>query len=127
MANNELLVKVLHYIEDHPAEWDQELWGSRTACGTTHCFAGHASVTFAGDVPLWDDDVADDPSTFDEVIVAGDDHPTHVSVRARELLDLPHYEAEALFQPFNTLENLRAIVLELIANGCLPDDWPFET
>jgi hypothetical protein len=40
--NNELIDKVLDYLEQHPKEWNQTSW--MTPCGTQACFAGHAML-----------------------------------------------------------------------------------
>jgi hypothetical protein len=51
-VNVDLLQRTLDYIEEHPEEWDQYLWGHKTPCGTTFCFAGHAAL-LSGYKPVW--------------------------------------------------------------------------
>lgn len=42
--NVELLEKIREQIIAHPEQHDQQLWGFKADCGTTHCIAGWAAV-----------------------------------------------------------------------------------
>lgn len=43
----ELAWAALRHIKAHPEEWEQELWGIQSPCGSKFCFAGHV-VRLAG-------------------------------------------------------------------------------
>lgn len=42
--NTDLLLQIREQITAHPETHDQDQWGRRTECGTTHCIAGWAAV-----------------------------------------------------------------------------------
>ncbi|MGL5937068.1 MAG: hypothetical protein ACRCZI_15765 [Cetobacterium sp.] len=73
--------KVLAQIEAHPETWNQKMWH----CGTTHCFAGWAQV-------LSGKQANEDTARRD----------------ARVYLDLSIYEADYLFDPCRSLDDLKA-------------------
>jgi hypothetical protein len=78
--NRENYRKVLDQIEAHPETWNQSFWH----CGTTHCFAGWAQI------------LSGKPA--DDGTVRRD---------ARIYLDLSLIEADYLFAPQRTLDDLR--------------------
>lgn len=95
-VNVERLRAEPEFITANPERWDQEVWAMRSGCGTTHCIAGwtvvHASITVAfGQDRVWADQTSDGRLIEDV---------------ARELLGLTFCEAECLFWPDNTLEDL---------------------
>lgn len=53
MRNYSLIRQVRDHIVANPNEHNQDQWGIRTPCKTTHCAAGHA-VIIAGARPIWE-------------------------------------------------------------------------
>lgn len=104
-ANVELLQKTLHYIETHPDEWLQDSWAEKTGCNTAYCFAGHA-VVLAGHKILWDMD--DDTATFVE-------DGRLIEYVATQELGLTVLQAGELFSGSNSLQDLRDVVAEILA------------
>lgn len=92
--NVPLITKVMDHIEAHPQEHDQGTWASRTGCGTTYCFAGHAvNMTLPETGRFLFGAVVTDAY---EVRIGLETVP--IPVRARELLGLTGGEALALFE-----------------------------
>lgn len=90
----ELIKRLADYIEAHPEEHDQSVWGYRNACGTTACAAGH-TVILAGHTPKWDDDL-DGREGFWMMGVEGFGC-SDVGDVAQDLLGLSGHEATRLF------------------------------
>jgi hypothetical protein len=132
--NVDLLRRTLEHIEQNPEQWAQHAWVSHRhrGCGTAYCFAGWATV-LSGAQLAWDDD-GDEHG--DRVVRPGadpGDHGEHVHIAsyAAQMLDLPapvlDYDGDydvydvidlpLLFEPDNTLSDLRRIVGELIAQA----------
>lgn len=98
MVNAPLMQKVLDHITAHPEEWNQDTWGTKDACGTSHCFAGHA-VSITGHKFVWD------------MLEGGDNVAAMVDVGlisdvAREELGLNLFQSLSLFYYDNTLADL---------------------
>lgn len=121
----ELLRKELEHVTAHPEEWDQTRWIVRTSCGTTGCLAGGTALR-AGYRPYEVTDVIgqltwvyvahDDPirdSSSVEDLTAPDPRVLSVSSVARRLLGITNTQANDLFAPHNTLEDLWIIASEL--------------
>lgn len=89
MLNKQLLQLTLDTIKANPQHWDQVYWH----CGTTHCFAGFVEL-------LHKQQSLD--TYFDEYDVDGGD----VADYAMKALGLTIYQADSLFSPVNTLEDL---------------------
>jgi hypothetical protein len=106
MANVPLLRKVIEHITEHPSEWGQGNWGLKTACGTSHCFAGHAAI-LSGYEPVWVHtwDGENAPQVMLAVSRHGytEDNPFHA---AADLLELTPEEALDLFSCDNTMRDL---------------------
>lgn len=51
--NTDLMLAIREHIRANPEQHDQNNWGSRTACGTTHCIAGWAAA-LSGAVMSWE-------------------------------------------------------------------------
>lgn len=79
---------VLAQIEAHPETWYQRMWH----CDTSHCFFGWGQL-FAGRMK---------------------DHETALR-DGRVFFGLDHEEAEALSEPFNSIEDIRAMVARFTA------------
>lgn len=117
MSNADLLERTLAQIEAHPETWDQQTWAAKTTCGTAHCFAGHAvMLAHPNAIPVFDG-----ASTTSFVTIP--DHPVRaiwwIPDLARDLLDLGRSTGDILFNATNTLEELRAMVADLIDGGDL--------
>lgn len=57
MTNYPLLRETLQYIEEHPDEHDQNVYGQvKTACKTKFCFAGHALVLGGAEIS-WGEEI----------------------------------------------------------------------
>jgi hypothetical protein len=111
MPNTELLVRTLAHIEAHPDEWDQLHWARLAPCGTAYCFAGTA-LALAGKAEFQWGSRAVDSMEFAEQMADGED----IGTAAQRLLDLDMDDADALFDPNNTLDHLRQIVGQLTSD-----------
>ena len=87
--NKELLQLTLDTIKQNPQHWDQTQWH----CGTTHCFAGIAELLHK-------------QQPIDNCISEEDIDSSDVYNYAVEALGLTIYQADSLFSPVNTLEDL---------------------
>lgn len=89
MINKKLLQLTLDTTKANPQHWDQGNWH----CSTTHCFAGIAELL----------DKQQSLNTYiDEYDIDGCD----VAEYAMKALGLTIYQADSLFSPVNTLEDL---------------------
>lgn len=119
--NVPLLRKTMEHIEAHPEEWEQGRWRRRvqrpTFCGTAYCFAGTAAKLNGAE---WRNppppEGADDYGCQNHMIVTPDG-VRPVDVYARKILGLDSAQAFRLFEEFNTLDDLRRIVGELIEDA----------
>jgi len=107
MANIELLNKVMNHIELHPNQHDQTVWAERTVCGTAMCFAGWAVVLSGGKIAFAGNSTRTSQCRIDGAM---DD----IDLVAERLLGLSMDDANDLFGPTNTIEDLREIVDMLI-------------
>lgn len=96
--NVPLITKVMDRIEAHPQEHDQSTWASRTACGTTYCFAGHAVEMTLPETGWFLFGAAGSEAITDAYEVRIGLETVPIPVRARELLGLTGGEALALFE-----------------------------
>lgn len=116
MVNVERLTKVLEHIEGNPEEWNQGVWGARTACKTAFCVAGHAAAMFSPGMLKWYE-------TFShwevDVVELPDGETLLIYEHARDLLDLTPLEADALFLKLMTHDvvKLRRVVEWLCRRG----------
>lgn len=94
--NLPLLRKVLDHIDAHPEEWRQEVWVSKTPCGTAHCIAGHAVVLSGGQFV-----------TLNRVRIG--EKVQNVHNVAADLLGLDDRTADDLFDAGNTREDIQRI------------------
>lgn len=111
-VNVPLLRKTLEHITEHPEEWDQCSWATRSNCRTACCLAGTA-VVLAGHKIDWHD-VCCGSEEFAAHVVTDDpllretDEVAIPMVAAREL-NLPLGPAHRLFFPHNSLADLWAL------------------
>lgn len=115
MANTELLLKTLKYIEEHPDQHDQFEWVNQ--CGTALCFGGWAVVLATGNRP--------DPSNpwfvdgfTGKYSTCSSGSTMDVGEYAEKILDLNPEQADRLFHPLGTLGEVRKTVSDII-NGRL--------
>lgn len=128
--NVELLQKTLQFIKENPRTWVQTDWflilDSDTkelvphlvdieveeinSCGTAFCFAGHAALMEGFPAPP--------KSNFSEWrrLPEGADYPETASDFARKRLGLDWNQADILFHPGNSMEDLQILVDALIEN-----------
>lgn len=90
--NIELMKRVRDQITQRPETHDQNHWGRRTECGTTHCVAGWACVL--SNVELdWDTYTDDNDTGFSY----GTSDGISIDKVARSLLRLNNDQADQLF------------------------------
>jgi hypothetical protein len=103
--NFELLHRVYNHIEAHPGDWEQWDYATWRPCGAAYCFAGHTVMIehpFA--TPVWDE--GDIGTTCVRLGALLHDIPD----LAMDALGLTGEEADELFEPRNTLEEIRDMV-----------------
>lgn len=126
--NVELLQATMRYVEEHPAEHNQEHW--RTECGTAFCYAGHAALLAGATRPTfgtgWDLHWAVNvvtlesaDQTADEMRVSGS---LHIDEFAASQLGITMHEADALFDGYRTVAGLHALVNALCDGAWIDDD-----
>jgi hypothetical protein len=121
MVNIPELERVIAFLEDHPDQHDQKHWLNE--CGTAGCLAGwtamlngyraisHDTFGWAGwTATVIADDDPDDP---------GND----VKVVAMKLLGLTEEDADVLFAPLNTRENMKLMSKDLANDEDLTQLW----
>lgn len=123
VLNVPLLEKTLDYIEHHPEDWDQHVWGYRyvpaavgvdelsehsmARCNTVCCFAGNCVLLAGGEFIS-----ASHPAVRVDGRVYG-----NAGLAAEDLLGLTLQQADRLFRGYNDLPALRGIVAELVAQA----------
>jgi len=115
-VNVELLQKTLETIKANPDHWDQDHWH----CETSHCFAGFAELISLG-LPIDSDecDLRDKASIYNDIKCHWKTRDN--AIKALGLEGLQHIDGdyEALFAPYNSLEDLSNMVAYLSTNGTL--------
>jgi hypothetical protein len=105
--NLDLLDAVMDHIDQHPEEWNQGAW----FCGTAACFAGHSVLMNGWGV------------VYDWGMVEKDGERAGVERLARRLLGLTDEQADRLFDPGNTLDDLHSMVKQLHGAPHEPLSW----
>lgn len=100
--NEEVFRLAMKHIHEFPEEHQQEVWAQRSACGTAACLAGRV-VLQAGAEIMWDSNF------LVSLCVTPSGERRHISQYARELLGIGQFEAEALFDHMNSVEDLEEI------------------
>lgn len=109
MANIEALEETLAYIEAHPEQHDQSVYGYKNSCETTACFAGwHLLLTNQAEYQ------EDTPGNFR--LRTSDDHHGSCFYAALESLDLTYGQANQLFLASQDIVDVRETV-DMIKNG----------
>lgn len=122
--NADLLEQTMAHIESHPYEHDQNQW----RCGTQRCFAGWASYFAGGRFVSSERDIATIVASngvkgFRSSIVRTPDHGLlHVADHATLALGIDDDVADTLYSAMNSVEDLRAMVDNLINYGSLAGD-----
>lgn len=138
-VNKQLLRDTMAFIEDHEALWNQSVWhqhdhqqykSEENRCGTVMCFAGWAATIdgcrwVGGKNSDADQIYANraDERAFKNMIVLGYMNGRKVipiRYRAQRVLGLSEYQADTLFDAWNTLDMLREYVDDLI-NDRMPE------
>lgn len=107
MTNVSNVRATLDRVERDPDGWSQLYYGSYVNDRPCHCYAGHAAI-LAGDPP----DISRFTPELSVFTVSGR-FTWHV---AMEYLDLTKEQMTRIIYPSNTLDQLRALVAEFIAN-----------
>jgi len=118
--NTFLMDQVMATIEADPDSHNQSVFGRKTDCGTTLCFAGHTVVLAGGEIN-WNEYKRIDGSVNITAcaVTMPDGHTESIETAATSLLGLAPTEANALFFYFpkdNVVESLKVRVKE-IQNG----------
>jgi hypothetical protein len=127
--NLEVFDLAMKQIETYPETWRQSCWGYQAACGTSHCLAGWVVAQAGGQMVWWgapDGDEGDSHVALvaEDVVMPGMGEPAiPIDLAALRLLDISVGDANALFHPHNTLDDLRAMGAELRENGRLSYAW----
>lgn len=108
--NTDLLLEIREQITSHPETHDQNQWGRRTACGTTHCIAGWA-IVLSGATFDWTS-VYNTAGTS----VTVNDGAYRIEEYAACEMGLSEDEADDLFFEYDNAEAL-AMLDELIEKG----------
>jgi hypothetical protein len=103
-VNKELLKSTLKLIEENVEHWSQPAWH----CGTSHCFAGFVELQIKG-LPL------DTPAGHEELEPEDPESEGETETIAVEALGIEPEQADELFDPGNSLEDLRKIVSHLVS------------
>lgn len=96
--NTDLLLEIREQITSHPGTHNQEEWGERSECGTTHCIAGWAAA-LSGAQLTW----TDDTYGFSQLYHANGEDPGTYAAR---LMGLDTREAWQLFYKLNNADAL---------------------
>lgn len=105
-VNSFLLDATLDYIEAHPEEWTQDQW----RCGTSACFAGHATRLAGARWKAQQPNGGDFGDLGYFAVVTPDGETTHVQWYAADVLGLSWHQRRLLFSGVNTLEDLKLLV-----------------
>lgn len=106
-------------IDAEPESWNQEIYGVKTACGTAHCIAGRG-VTNEGIALEWMP-----PDVRGRSFARFTADRRTISVVAREIFGLTHDEADLLFHPTNSREDIERIAKRIAVRAGEPL-WPQE-
>jgi hypothetical protein len=106
----------LEFIEAHPEQWNQEMWGVANCanCTTSYCFAGWACVLAGDDDFRWEKAWGENEGRETVRELADGES---VKTAAARILGLDWEQASRLFDEHNTLPELRRIVKELIEDA----------
>lgn len=122
--NTELLEQTMTYIEAHPYQHDQNWW----RCGTARCFAGWASFLAGGRFISSEEDkthivAANGVKNFRaSTIRTPDGELLHVGDHAVIVLGVDEFEADIMFEPGNSIADLRRMVDNLVEFGTIAGD-----
>lgn len=106
--NTQLFIDVLAQIEREPEKWDQGKW--RSACGTSHCFAGWA-IQITEPLTVWSKAWCIGGMSYKIRTEKGGWR--QADRQACDYLGLPIDDQE-LFSPGNTLDDLYRISADLL-------------
>ncbi len=103
--NHELAQKALENIKADPKTFNQEMWATKTDCGTAYCFAGHVVHAAYPEavVKFYDDEPETNCFMLDGV-------SRRYKIEATELLKIDGYFANELFDVGNSIEDLERLL-----------------
>lgn len=107
MVNVALLQKALDFITEHPEQWHQGDWMTRTSCGTACCLAGTIAL-MEGYKPVWEDYM----DRADTAQLSPDSYGKSVFSIAQEALNIKVGQADDLFWGSNGLATLWELAFE---------------
>lgn len=127
MPNTKALVDTFEYILAHPKEWNQRKW----VCGTAYCYAGTAAVHIFGAVLDRDECVTLTPELAGVLNQHEEDNELraegyslarpwqegdsmHIGDFAAVALGLTQDQYEDLFDPCNTLTDLKHMIETIV-------------
>lgn len=113
--NVDLMLAVREQITSHPETHKQEMWATRTECGTTYCIAGWAAA-LSGKEMLWEPG-CDWPEEAYYLVEPGGTQGQMVAWYARDALGLTQLEADRLFAASVPEASALAMLDELIEKG----------
>lgn len=124
--NVELLDTCLAWAEQEAVKpfgaWDQRDWSRETDCGTSYCIAGYA-ISLQPGLRF----CRTTRGVAYAVLGAGYLFETGIGTVAADLLRIDRASADCLFEPSNTIEDIRQYVATLKAEGVLrprgTDHW----
>lgn len=113
--NVPLVERIIQQLIDHPETHDQNMYGQRTACGTTQCVAGWA-VLFSGKDLVWEEYGTNPGDAVAGRVYAapGDVDSRDIDVIAAELLGIEAVPAKSLFYDMRDTHHIVARLKELI-------------
>lgn len=111
--------------------WHQEQWGQRMACGSTYCIAGETvrrDAARGGCELVWTVDPGDETEWRElRAVIRPDGNRVLISTHAAGLLGLDATQASELFHAYNTLEDIRGLILRYTGVDPHPTPTPAAT
>lgn len=131
-VNYELLDEMYNFIKEHPQTWEQASWFKNVdtetgrekvyvrietveelnSCGSSFCFAGHIALREGFPSPPLNNNLEWDRKVINYTYSTEYIYESVGSFAAKRL-GLGELVADQLFDPFNTLEDLRFMILAL--------------
>ncbi len=115
--NKQELLATIQEIEDDPTSLDQKMYAVRLPSGReTFCFAGRVvkRADYQFDWLINNEVTEYCPKGEWAGYVMDNGTKRFIPEVAEEILDIPNWEAQKLFNPNNTIQDLKRIVSELV-------------
>lgn len=117
--NIELLAEAIAWAEANPERWNQGTWAQLTDCGTCYCIGGYIACKVVGARPNLDSRLRGQTHYCEVTNANGVISTEFIEDVARIALRISAEDASRLFDPHNTLEDLKYYLGELERLGCL--------